>query len=157
MNEKNSNFPIETGSLFINRLQTLISLSVKALAVLMTLVVIWSVIDVGILIFDKVVTPPYVILNIEDILGTFGAFLVVLIAIEIFLNIILYLKKDVLHIKLVLATALMAISRKVIIIEYDKTPHLQLFGMGAVILALGITYWLVHRQQSEKPSSKNTE
>ena len=139
------NFPIETGSPFINWLQKLVSFSVKVLAVLMILIILWSVIDVGVMVYDKMANPPYFRLNIEDILGIFGAFLVVLIAIEIFVNIVLYLRKDVIHLKLVLATALMAIARKVIIIDYDKVPHGHLFGIGVVIISLGIAYWLVHR------------
>ncbi len=47
--------------------------------------------------------------------------MVTLIAIEIFLNIVLYLRDDVLHVKLVLATALMAIARKVIVLDYKTT------------------------------------
>ena len=40
----------------------------------------------------------------NDILFSFGTLLVVLIAIEIFVNITLYLKEDVIHVKLVIAT-----------------------------------------------------
>lgn len=47
------------------------------------------------------------------------------------------------HVRLVLATALMAIARKVIILDYDKIPDWHLFGMGVLIIALGISYWLV--------------
>jgi uncharacterized membrane protein (DUF373 family) len=60
--------------------------------------------------------PPVFLLSISDILATFGAFLAVLIAIEIFINITIYIRNDVLPVKLVVATALMAISRKVIIL-----------------------------------------
>lgn len=56
--------------------------------------------------------------EIGDILQTFGAFMAVLIAIEIFINITLYLRTDVIPVKLVVATALMAICRKVIIFDY---------------------------------------
>ena len=45
----------------------------------------------------------------------------VLIAIEIFINIMVYLREDVIHVKIVLATTLMAIARKVIILDPDKT------------------------------------
>ncbi len=45
------------------------------------------------------------LMNISDILATFGAFMAVLIAIEIFINITIYLRDDVIHVKIVMATA----------------------------------------------------
>lgn len=143
-----TNFPIKTNSRLITELQKLITLSIKVLAVLMALVVLWSTIDVIILLYQNAIHPPYALLDIEDILGTFGAFLVVLIAVEIFINIILYLRKDISHLKMVVATALMAISRKVIILDYETIEMPHLYGMASVIVALGITYWLLQTNQS---------
>lgn len=69
-------------------------------------------------------TPPFMMLTINDILATFGAFMAVLIAIEIFINITIYLRDDVIHVKIVMATALMAIARKVIILDFEKFPRI---------------------------------
>jgi uncharacterized membrane protein (DUF373 family) len=66
-----------------------------------------------------------------------------LIAIEIFLNIVLYLRDDVLHVKLVLATALMAIARKVIVLDYKELESEYIWATAAVVFALSIGYWLV--------------
>ena len=57
-------------------------------------------------------------LELNDIFAVFASFLAVLIAIEIFANITLYLRDDVIHVKLVIATALMAIARKVIVLDF---------------------------------------
>ena len=67
----------------------------------------------------------------------------VLIAIEIFVNIIIYLRDDVIHVKIVLATALMAIARKVIIFDYDEISPDYVWATAAVTLAMAIAYWLV--------------
>lgn len=114
----------------------------------MAIVIVWSVIDVAILIVIKAQNPTLFVTDLEEILAVFGAFLVVLIAIEIFLNIILYLKKNMGHLRLVIATALMAIARKIIILDYKEMRDLQLVGMGAIILALAIAYWLVHQSEN---------
>jgi hypothetical protein len=53
---------------------------------------------------------------------------------------------DVIPVRLVVATALMAISRKVIIFDYDQLEPLYVFATAAVVLALGITYWLITRK-----------
>jgi uncharacterized membrane protein (DUF373 family) len=86
---------------------------------------------------------PYFI--IPDIIQTFSAFLAVLIAYEIFSNITLYIRSDVFPVKLVIATALMAVARKVIVLDTEKFTALELLGIAAIVLALGVTYWLVSR------------
>jgi len=49
-------------------------------------------------------------------------------------------------VRLVVATALMAISRKVIIFDFEKISPLFVLATGAVVLALGITYWLISKK-----------
>lgn len=131
----------------INWLGKIIHYAVRALAVMMTLVVLWGVIDVGLTLYQQIVTPPYGLMSIIDILAIFGAFLAVLIAIEIFQNITIYLKEEIIHVQIVIATALMAISRKIIVLDFDKVAAEYVWASAAVIVALGITYWLVAIKQ----------
>jgi len=37
----------------------------------------------------------------------------------------------------------MAIARKVIVLDFNTVQPEYLYGTGAVLLALGVTYWLV--------------
>ena len=111
----------------------------------MILVIIFGVIDVAWTIYQRLNSEPRFILTMGDILMTFGAFMVVLISIEIFQNIILYLRDDVIHVKIVIATALMAIARKVIILDYDELDPSYIFATGIVLLATGITYYFIHK------------
>lgn len=53
----------------------------------------------------------------------FGAFMAVLIAIEIFVNITVYLREDVIHVKIVMATALMGIAGEIMILDVDKIDN----------------------------------
>ncbi len=120
-----------------------ITLCVKVLAVLMAVVIFLGVVDVIYLMYEKLRTPPLLHLSVSEIFSIFGAFMVVLIAIEIFINIRLYLGSNVLPIKLVIATALMAIARKVIVLDITETEATYIYAIGVVTLALGATYWLV--------------
>jgi uncharacterized membrane protein (DUF373 family) len=86
------------------------------------------------------------LLKISDILATFGAFLAVLIAVEIFINITMYLSTAVIPVRLVIATALMAIARKVIIFDFEQITPMYVFGTATVVLALGLTYWLLTKR-----------
>jgi len=130
---------------FLWLLKGIIHLSLKALGLLMIIVIVSGVIDVAWTMYQRFSAEPRFILTMGDILMSFGAFMVVLIAIEIFQNIILYLRDDVIHVKIVLATALMAIARKVIILDYDELDAMYVLATGVVLVATGIAYWFVHK------------
>ncbi|NLI81576.1 MAG: phosphate-starvation-inducible PsiE family protein [Deltaproteobacteria bacterium] len=109
----------------------------------MTGIILWGVADVVWMLYRQLIEPPFLLLNISDIFAIFGAFLAVLIAVEIFVNIVLYLRDDVIHVKLVMATALMAVARKAIILDFTQISSAYVYATAALILALSIGYWLV--------------
>jgi uncharacterized membrane protein (DUF373 family) len=127
----------------ILKLRAVIRFAVRLLAILMTFVIIWGVIDVGWVLYEKLMQPPFFLLTISDILATFGAFMAVLIAIEIFVNISIYLRDDVIHVKIVMATALMAIARKIIILDFEQISPEYVYATAAVVFAMSIGYFLV--------------
>lgn len=131
----------------IKLLHFVIHIAVKVLAVLMTLVILWGVADVVYVIYKRIIADPFMLLTVTDILAIFGSFLTVLIAIEIFINITIYIKYDALPIKMVIATALMAVARKVIMLDFKDLEWPYIVAIAAVILALGLAYWLI----SHKP------
>lgn len=140
---------VDTQDKLIFNLQKTIHFAVRTMAVLMVFVILMGVIDVGWTLYQRLISPPFLILTITDMLATFGAFLAVLIAIEIFINITVYLREDVIHVKIVMATALMAIARKVIIMDHEAADPLYIFAIGVVILSMSIGYWLIHRLPSK--------
>ena len=127
---------------------------VKVLAVLMVFVIFLGIFNVLNNIYENLLLPGLTSFTINSIVSTFGGFLAVLIAIEIFINITLYIRKDVIHIKLVIATALMAIARKVIIFDFKQITPIYIFGTASVILALGITYWLIEKNSKLNDSNE---
>ena len=129
----------------IKHLRNIIHFAVRILAILMTLVILWGVVDVGYVLYQTLVEEPFLMMTISDILATFGAFMAVLIAIEIFVNINIYLREDVIHVKIVIATALMAIARKVIILDYSKISAEYVWATAGVVLAMSVAYWMVHK------------
>ena len=137
----------------IRSLHGIIRVCVKFLAILMVFVILLGVADVMYVLYSRLVQPPFMLLNVSDIFKVFGAFMVVLIAIEIFINIRLYLGSNTLPIKLVLATALMAIARKVIVLDLENTTPIYIFAIAAVVLALGVTYWMVGKTSQYFASS----
>lgn len=150
-NELHQELPVDFPDPFFRGLHYIIRVAIRVLAVLMVAVILWGVIDVVYIIYERLLTPPTALLNINDIFYTFGAFMAVLIAVEIFINIRLYLGTNIFPVQLVVATALMAIARKVIVLDFEVLTPMYLIGIAATTLALGVTYWLLrHEQHYEK-------
>ncbi|MFO7739094.1 MAG: phosphate-starvation-inducible PsiE family protein [Desulfatiglandaceae bacterium] len=147
--DQDEGFQIVAEDPYIHFLTKIIRFAVKILAGIMTLIILWGILDIFWVLYERLLKPPLFLLNISDILATFGAFLAVLIAIEIFVNVTIYLRDDVIHVKLVVATALMAIARKVIVFDYNELSAQFIWATAPVILALGITYWLTSRKPGE--------
>jgi uncharacterized membrane protein (DUF373 family) len=129
--------------LFFNRVIAQVS---RVLAAIMVMVIIWGVADVVYVLHQRLMAPPFMLLEIKDILATFGAFMAVLIAIEIFHNIILYVEDNhnrQLAVEIVLGTALMAIARKVIVLDFNEVGAGHVYATAAVTLALSVGYYLI--------------
>lgn len=141
--DEHGSFATEQKDPLIRFLHQIIRQAVRLLAILMVAVIMWGIADIFLVLYQRLSAPPFLLLKIDDLLAAFGAFLAVLIAIEIFLNITLYLRDDVIHVKLVIATALMAIARKVIVFDYTTLDFRYVWATAALLLALGITYWLI--------------
>lgn len=135
----------------IRILHKIIRIAVKILAVLMVAVIVWGIGDVIYVLYKRLMAPPFLLLSISDIFETFAAFLAVLIGIEIFVNISMYLSTNVIPVRLVVATGLMAVARKVIIFDFAKISPPYVFGVAAVVLALGLTYWLITKNLTREP------
>lgn len=144
---KHDELPVELEDTLISYLHKTIKLAIRVLAILMTLLIISGVVDVVYVYYQNLIEPPMFLLEIDDIFKTFASFLVVLIAIEIFQNIVVYLRTDVIPMQLVLATALMAVARKIIVVDLKELSPLYIFALGFVVLALGVTYYLVNKTQ----------
>ncbi len=138
---KHEEFPTREADPVLRLLHRVLRLATYLLAIAMVVVVLEGVVSVLNDLYTHISAPPYFLM--PDIVRTFGSFLAVLIAYEIFANITLYLRSDVFPVKLVVATAVMAIARKIIILDMEEYTALDLMGIGVVVLALGVAYWLI--------------
>jgi uncharacterized membrane protein (DUF373 family) len=125
-------------------------LNVVVLAGILVVVVILSTIHLGVLVGEEIMARPRFLIRVQGLLEIFGYFLLVLIGVELIETLKAYLKKDVIHVRVVLEVALIAMARKVIIEEPNNVPSLTLFGIAALILALGIASYF-ERQTKRDP------
>lgn len=85
--------------------------------------------------------------NLFDI---FGLFLNLLIALEILENISSYLTNHVIQVELVIVTSLIAVARKIIILDLDKASGMTVIGLAFAVFALSISYWLVRQTIAQR-------
>ncbi|MDD3285180.1 MAG: phosphate-starvation-inducible PsiE family protein [Patescibacteria group bacterium] len=129
---------------FMCLLHDTIVLAIKSLAILTVMLIILGVIS-SMLVIYKVIKDNGFILDGPGFIKIFSEIMLVLIAVEIFQNIAMYIRTDVIPIKLVLATALIAVARKFIIIDASKDGPLYILALAAAVAAIGFSYWLISR------------
>jgi uncharacterized membrane protein (DUF373 family) len=114
----------------------------KILSLAMIWVILLSVCDLLIFLGKELVNHSDDLLK-DTLFAIFGLFLNVLIALEILENITAYLKKHVIQVELVIVTSLIAVSRKIIILDLEKKTAADLIGLAIAIFALSISYLIV--------------
>ncbi|MEN6439040.1 MAG: phosphate-starvation-inducible PsiE family protein [Anaerolineaceae bacterium] len=115
------------------------------LMALMAFVLILATIDLVWTIFLAVSTPPYVLVTLDRLLEIFGVFLLVLIGLELLDTITAYIREHVVHAEIVLLAAMIAVARKAITLDLTKSEPIVAFALGALVLALGATYFLLRK------------
>ena len=71
--------------------------------------------------------------------------MVVLIAIELLDTIRAYLDEHVVHAEVVMEVALIAVARKIIILDIKEVTAPTIVGIAAIVLALSVGYYLIRR------------
>jgi len=121
-----------------------------ALLVMLAIVVVLATIDLGWIILRDALTPPVFLLDVDELLELFGVFLLVMIGIELLDTIKIYITQKTIHVEVVLLIGIIAIARKVVILEPNGMDALTLIGIAAIILALTLGYYFVKRAGREE-------
>lgn len=127
---------------------------ISSLTVMMSLVLLLATVELGWIIVKDIVSPPQFLIEINELLEIFGLFMLVLIGVELLETIMkTYLKEGVNHAEVVISVAIIAIARKVIILDVKEVSSITLIGIGVIILALSIGYFLVRYKRNGKTES----
>ncbi len=125
----------------------------RVLLVMMAGVVLLATVELGWILVKDVLTPPPFLLEIEELLELFGQFLLVLIGIELLHSMKVYVESREIHLEAVLAVAVIAVARKIVVVDPKELPEGALLGIAAVMLALTLGYYLVRRTHRENGGS----
>jgi len=115
---------------------------VAAVVALSIIIVIWEMIS-------TFLTSQVELSGGDIVLDFFGLVLLVLIGVELLEAIQAYLKSHVVHVEIVLLLGLIAVVRKVIILDYERTSVEMLLGIGGVVVAVSIAYYLIKKALPE--------
>lgn len=116
---------------------------VLLLLVLMGIAIFVSTIELAVILYQQLMEPPKFLLDIKEMLEVFGFFLMVLIGLELLETIKAYLENDKIHLEVVFLVAMVAVTRKIIIIDYEKHSPELLLGVAAVVVSLAAGFFLV--------------
>ena len=90
-----------------------------------------------------------IVMSESEMLAVLGLFLTVLVALELIETVEVYFKKHSIHVEIVVLVAIIALARKVIILDLGKYEPLTLMALALLVIALGATYFMVRRAAPE--------
>jgi uncharacterized membrane protein (DUF373 family) len=131
------------------------------MALLMVLVVV-SVIDLALILYKSWGTTRLYMLETSVIITILGAFLLVLICIELLDTIKAYFYENTIHVEIVILLAIIAISRKVILLDPSGMSGIEfgieMMGIGVIVICLAAGYYFLKKAgistRMDKPEEK---
>lgn len=118
---------------------------------LIALVILLSTIELGRHVVVQILTSPNYLPDITSLLDIFGIFLLILIGLELLETIKAYLSEHVVHVEVVLEVAMIAVARKVVVLDVKEYKPETLLAVAALVLALAVGYYLERRGRRIAP------
>jgi uncharacterized membrane protein (DUF373 family) len=121
----------------------------KVLLIAIVLIALYAMLDLLFALVQIMFTTQLGSLG-KTLISIFGLFLNLLIALELLENITGYLRKHVLQVELVIVTAIIAVARKLVILDLEKTSGVDLLGLAGAIVALTIGYFIIRLSNQQR-------
>jgi uncharacterized membrane protein (DUF373 family) len=127
---------------FINRFEKLVYILLIAFLVIVLVFAIgqmfWS-------LWHALTTTPILNMDNSELSTALGGFLLVLIAVELLDTMKAYIVENVIHVEVVVLLAIIAIARKVILLNPQSPDGGELIGLGIIIVGLAASYYLIRK------------
>ena len=128
------------------------------LVFLMGLVVFFSAIELLIYIAREIfvnISTQHLLIEKYELMKIFGLFFNVLIGLELFETVHLYLKDNIIHAEFVLLVGLTAIARKIIILDYEEVSETYILMLSILIASLALGFYLIRLGQTLRRDRKS--
>ena len=100
-------------------------------------------------IYNSLINTPAFLLESHELTAVLGAFLLVLIGVELLDTIKAYFSENTIHVEIVVLLAIIAIARKVILLDPTSVSSIDfgfvLMGIGVVVVGLSGGYYLIRK------------
>lgn len=130
----------------INKIEKVIYAS---LMIMLIAVLVAAIADLAWLLVTSLVTTTPWLLQSHEMIAVLGGFLLVLIGVELLETIKAYFRESSIHVEIVVLLAIIAVARKVILLdpgEMTGTDYgIQLIGIGVLVAGLAASYYMVKK------------
>ncbi len=130
---------------------------VLTLMAFMMFSVLLATIEVGVILWQQMCKPPFLLLNVKEMMEVFGFILMVVIGLELLETIKAYLDKRVIHVEVVLLVAVVAVARKIIIMDYKEITPQMILAVAALVISLCVGFFAVRRALDSAPETKTKD
>ncbi len=126
------------------------TLMVAALTVLVSISVVMTLIHAGYELFH-VMGEGLQNFGHDQFVTVFGAFMTVLIALEFNHTVLPEISSGtpVVKVRAVILVALLALARKLVLVDYHQEEYTSLIGLAVLVLAATVAYWVVRKDELE--------
>jgi uncharacterized membrane protein (DUF373 family) len=119
------------------------------LMALLMLVLLGSLLDLVWLLYTSLIMTTPALLEGRELTTVLGAFLLVLIGVELLDTIKAYFSENTIHVEIVVLLAIIAVARKVILLDPTGTTGFEfgfeLIGIGVIVVGLAAGYYLIKK------------
>lgn len=119
----------------------------RLLVGMMMLTIGIATVELLVLLVKDLAQPPFDLLSISEMMDLFSFFLMILIGLELLDTVKSYLTEHTIRVEAVFMVAMIALTRKVIIMEYKDVSPLTLIGIALLVIALAAGYWLTRERR----------
>lgn len=130
---------------YYERFEQIIALVLSAV---ISVIIVISLFQLILTVFDLLVIDAFNPLEYQIFQTVFGMIMTLLIAMEFKHSIVkVALREDnIIQVKTVVLIALIALSRKFVILDLDKSPPAEIAALAGAVVAMGIVYWLLRER-----------
>ena len=121
------------------------------LMLLLMAVLVVTVVDLVYLLGSSLRSFDGAYLNPSELTTVFGAFLLVLIGVELLDTLKVYFRENAIHVEIVILLAIIAVARKVLLLDPTAAGQsgiaygFELMGIGVIVVGLAAAYYLIKK------------
>lgn len=133
----------------MNLIERLEKVIVYILVVMLFVAVVLGTVELGRMLIQTIVEPPFLLIEPQTLFLSFGFFLIILIGFELLKLLKLHLSQHRLRPDLVIEVAIIAVCNKVVTLDPKSLSAGTLVGLAALLLGLAAGFYVFSRTRSE--------